>query len=503
MDSGHLTSQNSSFLKTPMLFNSTLFLFFFLPIAFFVFFAIALISKKLSKITLCIISLIFYSFWTIPFLLILISSIFVNYLLSKSLDLDINQKKGLIITSIFINLIFLFSFKYYHFIFSYFEISHDKDNLFFPIGISFYTFTQLSYLIDRYRNPKIKLTIVNYILYVTWFPHLLSGPMLHYKNMSNQFDSPDLYKIKIKNISIGIFFFTLGLFKKVCIADTFSEISIPIFDNLDHTDLNTTNVWIGLLSYTLQLYFDFSGYSDMAIGISKLFNIDLPINFNSPYKSLSIIDFWRRWHITLSSYLRDYLYIPLGGNKCSNLRWSFNIMIVMILGGIWHGAKITFPIWGALHGSFLLINHQWRKQKIRLPDHLSWFLTFFIVTIAWLPFRANDLIQLKIMFTALFGLDRITLPIFLKDYIPVTPWISFDYVKIGTSYSIFEAIILILLGIIIVKFSPNSQELAYKFFSKTNSTKFDCFVIGMIIALFLFISILNFTKTSPFLYYHF
>ena len=486
-----------------MLFNSTSFLFIFLPISFLVFFGITSISPKLSKIILCIISIIFFSFWTTSFLLILISSIFINFIFSKFLDHFKNKRKELLYISIFINLIFLFSFKYYFFIFGILDISYEKNNLFFPLGISFYTFTQLSYLIDKFKNPKINLTFINYFLYVTWFPHLLSGPMLHYKNMSPQFDSADLYKIQIKNISIGIFYFSLGLFKKVCIADTFSQISMPIFDSLNYSDLNTTNVWIGLLSFTLQLYFDFSGYSDMAIGISKIFNIDLPVNFNSPYKSLSIIDFWRRWHITLSAYLKDYLYIPLGGNRCSTFRCYLNIMITMIFGGIWHGASITFTIWGALHGIFILINHQWNKQKIRMPKDLAWFTTFIVVTIAWLPFRANDLMQLKIMLVAMFGLDKIILPIYLKHIIPDISWITFDYIKIGNSFSIYEAIILIFIGIVIIKFTPNTQELAHKFFSNTKTSNNTYFWLGISLALILLISILNFTKTSPFLYFHF
>jgi D-alanyl-lipoteichoic acid acyltransferase DltB (MBOAT superfamily) len=256
-----------------------------------------------------------------------------------------------------------------------------------PLGISFFTFTQIAYLVDSYRGEAKEYDFLNYALFVTFFPHLIAGPILHHRDMMSQFASRWTLAVRYRNIIPGLFIFSIGLFKKVVIADTFAIWANTGFDG--GKTLYFFSAWATSLSYTFQLYFDFSGYCDMAIGASLLFNIWLPINFNSPYKALDIQDFWRRWHMTLSRYLRDYLYIPLGGNRCSTGRVYFNLMATFVLGGLWHGASWMFIIWGALHGAALVTHRVWKSLDWRLPKFAAWFLTFGFINLSWVFFRAK------------------------------------------------------------------------------------------------------------------
>ena len=277
-----------------------------------------------------------------------------------------------------------------------------------PLGISFFTFTQIAYLVDTYHGFVKEYDLLNYSLFVTFFPHLLAGPIIHHSEMMPQFNRIKNKVFSYKNFSLGIYLFAIGLFKKVIIADSFA-----VWANQGYAKahfLTLIDAWITSLSYTLQLYFDFSGYTDMAIGSALMFNIVLPINFNTPYLAGNIQDFWRRWHITLSRFLRDYIYIPLGGNRISESRTLSNLVTTFLIGGIWHGAGWTYVFWGFLHGIAMVIHRCWKKSGGAMPKILAWFITFNFVNFAWIFFRAKNFDEALSVLRAMVGLNGISLP---------------------------------------------------------------------------------------------
>ncbi len=396
-----------------MLFNSYVFIFIFLPITYFGFLYFLKKESNSHIIWLGVCSLFFYSWFDPRFLLVLLPSIVFNYQLGKKIRHSKDHSKIFLIFGVCINLCFLALFKYAQFISEilYFLLSSSKQSpdlgITLPIGISFFTFTQIAYLVDTYHKKSDEQKPENYLLFVTYFPHLIAGPILHHKEMMPQFSSKTALKDcnqRYQLLATGLSLFFMGLFKKTVIADQISAPVEKVFDAASFSIISSADAWAGIISYSLQIYFDFSAYSEMAIGLSIIFGIKLPINFYSPYKSTNIIEFWRRWHITLSRFLRDYLYIPLGGNKKGGARKYTNIILTMLLGGLWHGASWTFIIWGLLHGIFLLINHFWRSFfNNRLPNiyekikfnwayqFISLSITFIAVTTAWVFFRANDI----------------------------------------------------------------------------------------------------------------
>jgi D-alanyl-lipoteichoic acid acyltransferase DltB (MBOAT superfamily) len=379
-----------------MLFNSYEFIFAFLPIVFFIYFYLN--SKRLvvgAKGFLVFASLFFYSWWNILYLPLILSSMLFNYIMGNSLNKSEDKiksfsRKSLLIFGIVANLSLLGYFKYADFFIENFNLALDGSiplfHLALPLAISFFTFQQIAYLVDSYRKETKEYDFLNYALFVTFFPQLIAGPIVHHKEMMPQFASKWNMVKRYKNIALGLFIFSIGLFKKVVIADTFAVWATAGFDTAD--TLNLIEAWATSLSYTFQLYFDFSGYTDMAIGIALLFNIKLPINFNSPYKALNIQDFWRRWHITLSRFLRDYVYIPLGGNKKGSFRTYSNLLATFVIGGLWHGAGWTFVFWGFLHGMALVIHRVWSNLGFKMWTWLAWLITFNFVNIAWIFFRA-------------------------------------------------------------------------------------------------------------------
>jgi alginate O-acetyltransferase complex protein AlgI len=276
-----------------------------------------------------------------------------------------------------------------------------------PLGISFFTFTQIAYLVDAYKGTAREYDFLNYSLFVTFFPHLLAGPIIHHKEMMPQFASRWNKVLNYKNLSLGLFLLIIGLFKKVIIADELLPVASAGFDAT--RSLTLIEAWVTSVSYTFQLYFDFSAYTDMALGTALLFNIKLPINFNSPYKALDIADFWRRWHITLSRFLRDYIYIPLGGNRKGRLRTYLNLMATFLVGGLWHGAGWTFVFWGFLHGAGTAIHRFWSSHNLRVPKVLAWLLTFNFVNIAWVFFRAKTWADAMKVLRGMAGLNGIML----------------------------------------------------------------------------------------------
>jgi len=385
-----------------MLFNYYPFIFLFLPIALIGYFALGRFSHLAPVMWLVLASLAFYAVSNWQFVALLLASIAFNYVIGWLLiaaQLRGGVRCAVLTVGVAGDLMVLGTFKYAGFLAANLDAMFGAGlsvHILLPVGISFYTFTQIAFLVDAYRGNVARYALPHYALFVTYFPHLIAGPILHHRDMIPQFEAAETKSPNPRLILCGLMIFAIGLFKKTGLADgiqplvalAFSPEAVPSFDQ----------AWIGALAYTFQLYFDFSGYSDMAIGISLMFGIFLPLNFNSPYKATSIIDFWRRWHMTLSQFLRDYLYIPLGGNRHGRVLRYVNLMVTMGLGGLWHGAAWTFVAWGALHGVYLCINHAWNHfgpaappRFARAADLAAFILTFLAVVIAWVFFRADSL----------------------------------------------------------------------------------------------------------------
>lgn len=380
-----------------MLFNSYEFIFLFLPITLVIYFLLNKYNKNmLSKAWLVIASLYFYSYFKKSYLILIIVSILVNYFVGTELTIKANnviRRKVLLIFGVLFNLGTLGYFKYYDFFIEninyIFKTNFNLLHIILPLGISFFTFQQLSYVIDNYHRKSLNYDFLSYCLFVTFFPQLIAGPIVLPGEMLPQFENEENKKVNWENMNRGLYMFSIGLAKKVIIADTIAHFVKAGFDMME--SLNFAEAWLTSVSYTLQLYFDFSGYCDMAMGIGMMFNIILPINFNSPYKSTNIQEFWRKWHITLGRVMTNYLYIPLGGNRKGEFKTLRNLFIVFLASGIWHGAGWNFVIWGMLHGVCILIHRIWKNTEKKLPKLIGWFITINLVNIFWVFFRAKDL----------------------------------------------------------------------------------------------------------------
>jgi alginate O-acetyltransferase complex protein AlgI len=403
-----------------MLFSSYAFLFQFLPVVALAFAAARRYSPRCGIVVLAFASLIFYAAWKPVYLLLLVASIGVNFWLGLRME-DPARRRSFGTLGVALNLALLCYFKYTNFVFDSFTTLTGTPlpfvNVILPLGISFFTFQQIAYLVDVMRGAKVERDIVSYTLFVSFFPHLIAGPLVHHAEMIPQFKRGRTGRWSVL-AARGLAIFAAGLFKKVVIADNLAQFVTPVFAHLDAGGGVTTPwAWLATLAYSLQIYFDFSGYSDMAVGLALLFGIRLPVNFRSPYKAVSIIEFWRRWHITLSRFLREYLYIPLGGNRLGEQRRYINLAVTMLLGGLWHGAGWNFIIWGGLHGIYLCINHLWRGWRGDDPQVsatatastatriVSWAVTFFAVVIAWVFFRAKTAAGAWQMLGSLFGFE--------------------------------------------------------------------------------------------------
>ena len=395
-----------------MLFSSFTFLFQFLPATILAFAAARLHSPRAGIMVLVMASLVFYGAWRPAYLLLFLASVGVNFTLGLLME-DPERRRTVGLCGVALNLAVLGFFKYANFLL---ETAHDVSgaalphlDIVLPLGISFFTFQQIAYLVDVMRGAKVERDIVSFTLFVSFFPHLIAGPLVHHAEMIPQFKRERLGR-SAWLAAQGWAIFVAGLFKKVVIADNLAQFVTAPFAHVDAGgSVPSEWAWLAILAYTLQIYFDFSGYSDMAIGLALMFGIRLPVNFRSPYKALSVIEFWRRWHVTLSRFLRDYLYIPLGGNRFGIARRYLNLMLTMLLGGLWHGAGWTFLVWGGLHGLYLVVNHQWRHHKRRWPEGAAgrvaaWGLTFCAVVIAWVFFRARTLAGAGTMLASLLGL---------------------------------------------------------------------------------------------------
>lgn len=412
-----------------MLFNSYQFIFLFLPLTLLGFLIVSRKSQGLAIFWLVLASLFFYGWWNPVYLFLIIGSMLLNFLVGRLLggkgSYSELQRRWILALGITLNLSALGYYKYAGFFVANISavtgVDFNFERIILPLAISFFTFQQIAYLVDAFRGITREYKFLHYALFVTFFPQLIAGPIVHHKEMLPQFlTAPSSRKI-IQNLSIGVTIFAIGLFKKTVLADNAALYASPVFTAAENGDpLSFFFAWGGALAYTMQLYFDFSGYSDMAIGGARMFGIKLPLNFHSPYKATNIVEFWRRWHMTLSRFLRDYLYIPLGGNKLGPVKRYRNLFLTMLLGGLWHGAGWTFVVWGALHGFYLIINHAWhRVRKLVISSDspvssaaksIAWLITFVAVIIGWVFFRAADFSSAILILEGMAGGNGFELP---------------------------------------------------------------------------------------------
>lgn len=405
-----------------MLFNSIEFLFAFLPLTLLLTAAMLRWRGPLAGIvTLTLASLFFYGYWEARALLVIASSICFNFLLAQTIarSKDRSARRRYLVAGVCGNLAGLAYFKYANFfienIDALFGLGLPALGVVLPLAISFYTFQQIAFLVDTFRGEMDIIPLRYYLISVVFFPHLIAGPLLHYRDIIKQIETR--FVVNWSTVSAGFPIFIIGLAKKVVVADPIAQFVTPLFLKAQTGPLEFFEAWAAALGYTAQLYFDFSGYSDMAIGLGLMFGIALPLNFYSPYKAVSIIDFWRRWHMTLSAFLRDYLYIPLGGNRAGPRRRYVNLMIVMLLGGLWHGAAWTFVFWGLLHGSYLVVNTLWNQGMKNFSPKITGMLTpmygvltFVAVVIGWVFFRSSGFQTALNVLAGMFYPSVVSLP---------------------------------------------------------------------------------------------
>jgi len=486
-----------------MLFNSYVFIFLFLPITLLIYFGLNKWKLiRASILWLIFVSLVYYGWWDPKYVLLVVGSILFNYTIGAWLRRDREtgrlKRKLLLIVGIAGDLFLLGYFKYTDFFISSFNsFSHSRVPLLhiaLPVGISFFTFTQIAYLVDAHRGGAEGYTLPIYALFVSFFPYFLAGPIVHHREMTKQYRQLGGEAFDYRNIGTGLYLFFIGLFKKVVIADS---LATWVSNGFDHAaTLTFMEAWVASLSYTLQLYFDFSGYTDMALGTARMFNISLPVNFDSPYRSLNIQEFWRRWHITLGRFVRDYIYIPLGGSRISEARTYLNLMIAFFLIGLWHGAGWTFIFWGCLHGAALVIHRLWGKLEIRMPRFLAWLITFNFVNGAWIFFRAKTFGDAMKVLRGMIGMDGVILPESLggrlgglQDYgVRFGQWLG----DIGGNEKTIVMVLIVLLLSLVYK---NSNEMVVRF--KPN------FLHLIFICTAAVISVLYLGRYSEFLYFRF
>lgn len=406
-----------------MLFNSFVSIFVFLPITFLLYFGLNRLKQyTTAKAVLVVASLYFYAYFNWSYLPIILSSIAVNYFVAWRMKVDEQRwlRKLWLVVGVAFNIGMIGYFKYFDFfienINALFKTDYTLRNILLPLGISFFTFQQVAFVVDSYRRKTELPNFLDYCNFVTFFPQLIAGPIVLPEEMLPQFEDKTKRRVNYENLFNGLFIFALGLGKKVLIAD-----SIAVFANTGFglmTTYTMAEAWLTSLAYSFQLYFDFSGYCDMAIGIGLMFNIKLPLNFNAPYRACDFQDFWRRWHMTLNRFLTQYLYIPLGGSRRGEVRTLVNIFIVFLVSGIWHGAGWTFIVWGILHGLTMIVNRLWKKYGVTLPNWIAILLTFFFVNIFWVFFRADSLSDAMLIVKSMFDNTNLSLTMDYTSNLP-------------------------------------------------------------------------------------
>ena len=496
-----------------MLFNEQSFLFYFLPAVIVVVLFLRLRSSYLTSWWIILASFFFYGFHVWQHLPLLVLSILVNYGIGLWIEKRAVNRSGyyLLILGIVCNLLILAIYKYTDFITSSFNLEYSL-NLTLPLAISFFTFQQIAYLVDLRKGKVTTPSFTHYIIFISFFPQLIAGPIVRCQEMIPQLQKGLLGKLSSKYFWSGICLFSIGLFKKSCLADGIRPLVEPIFESSSTgTTLSMVEAWLGVTAFGLQIYFDFSAYSDMALGLGLLLGIRLPLNFDSPYKAVNIVDFWRRWHITLSEFLRDYLYKPLGGNRLGVYRGVFNVLLVMLLGGLWHGAGLTFIIWGLIHGCMIGFYHFFRsftqnkdrKKSTLLHKLLASLITFMAVNTAWVFFRSENIDSAFGMIKSMIGLNGISLPRSF-DFLPLGELVSFN------GFFPNQAIDLGLLAFLpvlltIVWFAPNAYQLLGLNPKKDSCIVMPSFQIIFLCGLLLFFGIkVSFeTLSYDFIYFRF
>jgi len=483
-----------------MLFNSYIFVLLFLPLCIAGYFTLNHFKKyKWGHLFLLGMSLWFYAYFNLSYLLIIVASILLNY----SVYLLICKFRGngctklIMIGGVLMNIGVLIYYKYMDFFIQNMNALFRSDikllGILLPLGISFFTFQQISFVVDAYKGEVPNYDFLSYACFVTYFPQLIAGPIVTHNELIPQFMDEAKKKLNPDNLAKGLYIFTFGLVKKVLLADTFSDIVSYGFTTIDR--LSSVTALLVMLSYTIQIYFDFSGYCDMAIGIGKMMNIDLPLNFNSPYKALTITEFWDRWHMTLTRFFTKYVYIPLGGSRKGNVRTYVNVFIVFLASGFWHGASWNFVLWGVMHGIFMVITRGYKKFFEKLHPAFNWLITFSFVNVAWVFFRAETIPQalklLKALVSWNFTFDNTFIEMFrlaeLKKVLSVF--------RIEDMYPPFLITGFFVVAFVLILGCENAYE---------KMKKFKPTVWNMLITLFLFTwSVFSFAGISEFLYFNF
>jgi D-alanyl-lipoteichoic acid acyltransferase DltB (MBOAT superfamily) len=521
-----------------MLFNSATFIFGFLPLTLLGFFVAARWRADAAMAWLLAASLLFYAWWDVRWLPLMLGSIAFNLLAGRLIaarhaaadraaqDPTAGPRhgarlsaRGVLIAAIAADLLLLMHHKYAGFLASNLALlgvwPWPVPGADLPLGISFFTFTQIAFLVDVHQRRAHDFNPLRYGLFVTYFPHLIAGPILHHQSMMPQFARADVLRFSADRLADGSVLFILGLFKKTVLADAFGSYASPAFDAAAAAEpalLTLFEAWGAALAYTLQIYFDFSGYSDMAIGLAAMIGVSLPMNFDAPYRARNIADFWRRWHMTLSAFLRDYLYIPLGGNRHGLARQQLNLAVTMLLGGLWHGAGWTFVIWGGLHGLYLMVFHGWQRTVgsdergidrpwLRLLQALSrliaWPLTFLCVIVAWVFFRAADLDTAFSLLKGMAGLQGSVLPEQIIHAFPALACLAqgapqVPYLGDGSVMGAVEMLVMLSGGMALAVFAPALHELR-------NRTRY----LLVVPCAALVLQQVVYGRASPFLYFQF
>ena len=483
-----------------MLFNSYLFILCFLPICLCGYFALNKIEYRLAQGFLLGMSLWFYGYYNPWYLLLIGASVAFNYLFSRLLSRGRFEKNKIVLTiAILFNVGLIFYYKYFDFFIENINAAFNADfvirNIALPLGISFFTFQQISYVVDSYKGATKDYNFLEYALFVTYFPQLIAGPIVLHSEMISQFRDESRRKPDYERLSRGVCLFTRGLAKKVLIADTFDTAVAWGFSNVQSA--TALDFIVVSLAYTFQIYFDFSGYSDMATGLASMFGFDLTCNFDSPYKSLSVPEFWRRWHMTLTRFLRTYIYFPLGGSRKGTVRTYVNIMIVYLVSGIWHGANWTFILWGILHGIANCIGRAGSKIYEKLFKPVQWFITFAFVNFAWLLFRADSVSQwLHIMHT-IIDFDDVYISEGLGSTLKL-PYVRSLLLRLSVPYTdygvyIFSIVIILILALVLCLCFENNYNKKYKYDIK-----------NMVFTVFLLVlCVVSLSDVSVFLYFNF
>jgi alginate O-acetyltransferase complex protein AlgI len=498
-----------------MLFTTATFTFAFLPLVLLGFYLCAGRSRQLAAYWLVASSIFFYGYWMPQFTALLVCSVLVNFLVGRQISACMRpdsrargRARTWMIAGIVFNLTLLGYFKYANFFLDTLQtllgVHIQFARIVLPIGISFFTFTQIAFLADAYQKGVQEYKLAHYGLFVTYFPHLVAGPVLHHSQMMPQFARAETYSFRLANFAAGVAIFGLGLLKKVVIADGVSPYANAVFDGANGGTIPTFGeAWLGSFAYTFQLYFDFSGYSDMAIGLSWMLNVRLPFNFDSPYKARNITDFWRRWHMTLSAFLRDYLYIPLGGNRRGAVRRYLNLATTMLLGGLWHGASWTFVLWGGLHGAYLGVNHAFRSlvsrstltlDANRIYRAASWLLTLLAVVIAWVFFRAPTFESAVRILRAMTNVAPTGSPAYMDPLL----WNA----GLRRSTGLLICAILALIAL----FAPNSNTIGERLHTQClRGSRRSSFTLGVAVTIVVFLIVVNESRdtVSAFIYFNF